>query len=127
MKIKITFPPSEYYSEAFKRQVVGEYERGGVTKDDLMEKYQIGGHCSVLRWCRKYGKLNYTPRKGIQGRPMKDPQKRKMKELDQELKETKEKLVVYEKLIEITNRELGEDVLKKIATKLSKSWPPKVG
>jgi NTP pyrophosphatase (non-canonical NTP hydrolase) len=58
---------------------------------------------------------------------MKDPQKRKMKELEQELKETKEKLVVYEKLVEITNRELGEDVLKKIVAKLSKNWPPKVG
>jgi transposase-like protein len=126
MKIKITLPRSDLYGEAFKRQVVGEYERGGVTKNDLMRKYEIGGHCSVLRWCRKYGKLNYTP-KGIQGRPMKDPQRRKIKELEQELKETKEKLEVYEKLIEITNRELGEDVLKKIATKLSKNWQAKVG
>lgn len=126
MKIKITLPRSDLYSEAFKQQVVGEYERGGVTKNDLMRKYEIGGHCSVLRWCRKYGKLNYTP-KGKQGRPMKDPQRRKIKELEQELKKAKEKLVVYEKLIEITNHELGEDVLKKIATKLSKNWQAKVG
>lgn len=126
MKIKITFPRSKFYSEAFKRQVVGEYERGGVRKNDLKSKYQIGGHCSVLRWCRKYGRLYYPP-KGKQGRPMKDPQKRKIKELEQELTEAKEKLLVYEKLIEITNRELGEDVRKNIATKLSKNWHPKAG
>jgi hypothetical protein len=55
-----------------------------------------------------------------------NPQKRKIKDLEQELIEAKEKLLVYEKLIEITNRELGADVQKNIAAKLSKNWPPKV-
>ena len=45
--------------------------------------------------------------------------------LEHELKEAKEKLRVYEKLIEVTNRELGIDIQKKIATKLSKNWQPK--
>jgi hypothetical protein len=56
---------------------------------------------------------------------LKDPQQRRIKELEAELKEAKEKLMVYEKLIEITNRNLGEDVRKNIATKLSENWPPK--
>jgi transposase len=126
MKLKITFPCESQYSDAFKRQVVGEYEHGGVTKDDLMRKYQIRGHSTVLLWCRKYGKLPYQAT-GSQGRPMKDPQKKKIKELEHELKKAKEQLMVYEKLIEITNRELDVDIQKKIATKLSKNWHPKVG
>ena len=126
MKVKIAFPRLEFYGEAFKRQVVGEYERGGIGINDLRRKYQIKGHCTILRWCRKYGRLNY-PETGVQGRPIKDPQKRKIKELERELMETKEKLLVYEKLVEITNRELGEDVRKNIATKLSENWHPKVG
>ncbi len=124
MKVKIAFPRARKYSEAFKRQVVGEYERGGVTRDALLEKYHIGGHSAVLLWCRKYGRLSY-PTTGVPGRPMKDPQKNKIRMLEHELKEAKEKLRVYEKLIEVTNRELGIDIQKKIATKLSKNWQPK--
>jgi transposase len=124
MKSTENTPKQKRYSEAFKRQVVREYERGGYSKDDLMAKYQIGGNSSVLQWCRKYGRLHYPKNYSI-GRPLKDPQQRRIKELEHELKEVKEKLMVYEKLMEITNRELGEDVRKNIATKLSENWQPK--
>jgi uncharacterized protein YeeX (DUF496 family) len=56
---------------------------------------------------------------------LQDPQQRRIKELERKLKDSQEKILVYEKLIEITNRELGEDVRKKIATKLSEQWQPK--
>jgi uncharacterized protein YeeX (DUF496 family) len=61
----------------------------------------------------------------MRGRPLQDPQQRRIKELERKLKDSQEKILVYEKLIEITNRELGEDVLKKIVTKLSEKWQPK--
>lgn len=124
MNIRLYIPTQSQYSEAFKRQVVREYEQGGQTKDGLMEKYQIKGHSQVLEWCRKYGKLAY-PITSTRGRPLKDPQQRRIKELERELNESKEKIIVYEKLIEITNRELGRDIRKKIATKLSESWQEK--
>lgn len=124
MKIKLCLPNSERYSAAFRRQVVREYEQGGVTKDALMEKYHIGGKSTVLQWCRKYGRLAY-PSTGTRGRPLSDPQQRRIKELERKLKDSQEKILVYEKLIEITNRELGEDVRKKIVTKLSEKWQPK--
>ena len=56
---------------------------------------------------------------------MKDPQKQIIKELELELKEAREKILVYEKLIEIAKRESGIDVIKNIDTKLSKNWQPK--
>jgi transposase len=124
MKIKLRIPNNERYSEAFRRQVVREFELGGITKDGLKDKYQIRGKSTILQWCRKYGRLAYTST-GMRGRPLQDPQQRRIKELERKLKDSQEKILVYEKLIEITNRELGEDVRKKIVTKLSEKWQPK--
>lgn len=53
---------------------------------------------------------------------MKDPEKQRIKELEYELKKAKEKLVIYEKLIEVTKRESGIDILKNTDTKLSENW-----
>jgi transposase-like protein len=118
-------PPSETtYSQAFKLKVVREYELGYHTKDSLMNKYKIGGHSTVLQWCRKYGKLYYS-KTTMPGRPLKDPQKQRIKELEYELKQAREKILVYEKLIEVTKRETGIDVRKNIDTKLSENWQPK--
>ncbi len=124
MKIGKTTPAPATYSQAFKLQVVREYERGNHTKDSLMSKYQIGGHSTVLQWCRKYGKLYYS-KKTLPGRPLKDPQKQRIKELEYELKQAREKILVYEKLLEVNKRETGIDVRKNIDTKLSGNWQPK--
>jgi transposase len=116
IKIKITVPV-KHYSESFKRMVVCEYERGILNKDQLQIKYGIGGHSRILEWCRKYGKLHY-PSKGINiGRPMKDPQKQRIKELEQQLKEEKLKVIAYQKLISIAEQEEGISILKKDVTK----------
>ncbi len=42
------------YSEAFKRQVVQEYEAGASLKY-LQQKYGIGSHNTIKRWVRRYG------------------------------------------------------------------------
>lgn len=113
-------PPKPHYGEAFKKQIVREFEQGLLNKDQLQYKYGLGGKSTVLEWCRKYGKFAYnTPTQN--GRPMKDPQKQRIKELEKKLKAAELKLKVYDKLIEITNRELNHDVVKKIEAELSKS------
>lgn len=113
--------PAKKYSFAFKRMVICEYEKGILNKDQLQIKYGIGGNSRILTWCRKYGKLHY-PEKGENiGRPMKDPQKRKIKELEKQLADEKLKVIAYEKLIEITEREEGISILKKDAAKQLKS------
>jgi transposase len=122
-QVKVTLrrpSPCQKFSEAFKKEVVREFERGGVSKDQLMEKYGLKGKSQVLKWCRKYGSFAYcTPAQN--GRPMKDPQKQRIKELERKLKAAEEKLMVYDKLIEVTNRELNTDIVKKIEAKLSES------
>jgi hypothetical protein len=74
----------------------------------------------ILEWCRKYGRFAYdTPT--TNGRPLKDPQKQRIKELEKKLKTAELKLKVYDKLIEITSRELDQDIVKKIEARLSRS------
>ena len=112
--------PFKSYSAVFKKQVVREFEKGGVSKDQLQKKYGLNGKSQLLSWCRKYGKFAY-PTNLTTGRPMKDPQKQRIKELEKKLKAAELKLKVYDKLIEVTNRELDADIIKKIEAKLSES------
>jgi hypothetical protein len=120
IRVKITVP-ARFYGEAFKRMVVREFERGALNKDQLQAKYGIGGNSRVLQWCRKYGKLHYPQAGAITGRPMKDPQKQRIKELERQLAEERLKVAAYQKLIEVAEREEGISILKKGAAKQSKS------
>jgi transposase len=120
IRVKITVPAKKY-SDVFKQMVVQEYEKGILNKDELKKKYRIGGHSRILTWCRKFGKLHY-PEKGTNiGRSMKDPQKQRIKALERQLAEEKLKVIAYEKLIEIAEREEGISILKKGVAKQLKS------
>jgi len=76
--------PRKHFSQAFKKKVVAEFERGFLNKDQLQAKYGLRGNSAVLKWCQKYGKLHYA-QKGELGRPMKDPQKQRIKDLEKQL------------------------------------------
>jgi len=120
IRVRITVPAKKY-SDTFKKMVVREYEKGFLNKDETQLKYGIAGHSRVLEWCRKFGKLHY-PEKGTNiGRPMKDPQKQRIKELERQLAEERLKVIAYEKLIQIAEREEGISILKKDAAKQLKS------
>jgi len=49
----------------------------------------------VLTWCRKFGKLHYPEKGKTIGRPMKDPQKQRIKELEKQLAEEKLKVIPF--------------------------------
>lgn len=52
------------YSEAFKRQVVGELERGKhVSIETARRAYGIGGATTVTKWIRKYGREDLLPKR----------------------------------------------------------------
>jgi len=46
------------YSEAFKHQVVREYEAGTIARW-LMQKYGIGGDSTIKRWVHQYGREGF--------------------------------------------------------------------
>lgn len=114
--------PAGRYRESFKKKVVQEYEQGFLNKDQLQQKYGIGGHSRILQWCRKYGNLHY-PEKSSLGRPMKDPQKQRIKDLEKQLEDARLKLLAYEKLIATAETEQGISILKKDVVKQSVSCP----
>lgn len=115
-KIEIT---PQIYSEAFKRQVVSEFERGLFTKSELRRRYNILGNSCIPRWLKKYGKFTYEDKITF-GRPMKDPQQQRMKELEAQLAKKEEELKVFKRFIEIAERELKIDIVKKSGSKQSK-------
>ena len=104
--------PRKHFSQSFKKKVVAEFERGFLNKDQLQAKYGIRGNSAVLKWCRKYGKLHYSEKGGL-GRPMKDPQKQRIKDLEKQLADAKLKIEACQKLIEISEAEEKISVLKK--------------
>ena len=116
--------PQKCFSESFKKQVVCEFEQGNSSKRQLQEKYGLKGNCQILKWCRKYGKFVY-PQKQVIDRSMKDLQKQKIRALEAKLKAVELRLQVYDKLIEVTNRELNTDIIKKIEARLSENWQQK--
>lgn len=121
LKAKAT-PQVKAYSEAFKLTVVREFEKGILNKDQIQIKYGIGGNSRVLEWCRKYGKLHY-PKKGFLGRPMKDPQKQRIRELERQLEEANLKILAYQKLISNAEQAEGISILKKDVAKQLMSLP----
>lgn len=115
------------YSEAFKRQVVAEYEAGS-TIADLKKKYGIAGGQTVQRWIKKYAK------EGLRHDVVRIQQAdeiNRIKELEAEVKELKQALgeVTFEKLAleSIVDELLEEDpeAIKKNEPPSSSDVPPK--
>lgn len=117
-ELKKVFPP-QTYSEVFKKQVVKEFEQGLFNKAELRRRYNIRGNSCIHRWLKKYGKFTYHDKLTL-GRPMKDPQSQRIKELEAQLAKKEEELLVFKKFIEIAERELKVEIVKKFGSKQSK-------
>lgn len=115
---KKPLPPS-VFSEVFKRAVVKEFEQGLFTKAELRRRHNIHGHDAIDKWLKKYGKFTYHTKLTI-GRPMKDPQSQRIKELEAQLLKKEQELLIFRKFIEIAERELKIEIVKKSGSKQSK-------
>lgn len=118
------------YGEAFKRMVVAEFESGVLTKANLKRKYGIPGHSTLDRWLIKYGRYKYLSSSSI-GRPLKDKDQQRIKELEAELRKREKELerqlkqkdaelAAYKRFIEIAESELNIKIVKKSGAKRSK-------
>jgi transposase len=115
------------YSEAFRRQVVAEYESG--TKiSSLQKKYGINGGTTVQSWIKKYAKAGFRHELV---RIQTAEEVNRVKELEKQVKELEQALgkVMLEKLkLESILEELGEgqgDEVKKNAAPLSNGSSPR--
>jgi transposase len=113
------------FTEAFKRHVVGEVESGRISQSEANLRYGILGHSTILKWCRKYGKLpsHRTKKAGLQKMGKKELEllhmQNEIKALRQELEDARFKNVVLETLVDVAERELQIPIRKKFGAKRS--------
>lgn len=121
--------PQRRYSEAFKMQVISELESGKVrSQSEAQEKFGIPGAMTIHHWLKKYGKQSLIP--GVL-RVEKPGEADRIKELQKELKRTKQALadshldaVLYKSWFKVACLEFGvqdiEGFKKKLESRLSK-------
>ena len=115
------------YSEAFKRQVVAEYETG-ISISDLQKKYGITGGMTIPNWVKKYAKQGFRHELV---RIQTAEEVNRVKELEQQVQELEQTLgkVVLEKLklesiLEVLEERYGVEV-KKNAVRSSQDFSKK--
>jgi transposase len=108
------------YSLAFKLSVVDQVEKGEMTCIEAQKRYGIQGKSTVLVWCRKHGLQDWMYPRGRSTRRTKmtdslakplTPEQR-IKELERQLKEEKEKAALFEAVIGIMRDDYGITVKK---------------
>ena len=119
------------YSDCFKRSIVEEIEKNGLSIEDFRRKYGIGGSSTIQKWLKKYGK-NHLLNKMVRVETLDEVQK--IKALETELKNVKEAFanlslrnLVLETYLEEFGKETGrtDEIKKKYAQELSKYFPNK--
>ena len=119
------------YSDCFKRSIVEEIEKNGLSIEDCRRKYAIGGSTTIQKWLKKYGK-NHLLNKIVRVETIDEIQE--INALKKEIKALKEafanlslKNLVLETYLEEFGKETGrtDEIKKKYAQELSKYFPNK--
>lgn len=108
------------YSLAFKLSVVEQVEKGELSYKQAQQRYGIQGRSTVLVWCRKHGLQDWMSPSGRQqtssGMSEKEPKaltpEQRIKELEVQLKQAKEKAALFEAVVDIMRRDYGVVVKK---------------
>ena len=119
------------YSDAFQRKVVGEIERGDLSISQAQLLYDIGGSETIQRWMRKLGK-NHLISKRVRIEMADDINKIKAleaekRELEAALAQAHLRIRSVESMLELAGKEVGQDLLKKYAARVSGSSRKKPG
>ena len=119
------------YSDCFKRSIVEEIEKNGLSIEDCRRKYAIGGSTTIQKWLKKYGK-NHLLNKIVRVETIDEIQEiNALKKENKALKEAFANLslrnLVLETYLEEFGKETGrtDEIKKKYAQELSKYFPNK--
>ena len=110
-------PTAKKYSEAFKRQMVRDLEKGLITASEVRRRYGVSGSMTITRWLTKYGKAEKVARgevaapKSIESRRVLFLEQ-KNRELEQALARLTIENVALESLIEEAQCHTGIDLKK---------------
>ena len=119
------------YTLAFKLAVVEQVEKGELSCQQAQERYGIQGKSTVLVWLRKHGRQNWgaMAHYGHMSQPAQStnspsltPEQR-IKELEVQLKEAREKSQFFEAVIDVLKKDYGVRVVKKPVGKSSRKSP----
>jgi len=121
------------YTLAFKRAVIEQVEKGELSYKQAQERYGIQGRSTVLVWLRKHGRQNWgamasygrmtDPTQSSNGQGL-TPEQR-IKELEVQLKEAREKSQFFEAVIDVLKKDYGVRVVKKPVGKSLRKSPSK--
>lgn len=108
------------YSEAFKRQVVSEYE-AGASCQKLSQKYGITGKNTVTGWVRRYATQGLRQELVVIQRPEERHElhslKQRLRDLEQVVAQLSVEKIVLQASLDEAEARLGEPVKKKGAAK----------
>lgn len=111
----------QFYSEEFKWKVVKEVLSGELSRSEAKKKYNIGSNSAILYWMRQFSgvenpresrMLFMTDKKTITNDKLSKEQK-KIKQLEEALRMEKNRVLLYEAMMEIAEEDYGIEIRKK--------------
>ncbi len=109
------------YNLGFKLAVINEVEKGNYTYKQVQKAYGIQGKSTVLVWLRKYGTLDWiNPNQRSMPRSKETPAQ-KIKRLERQLSDEKLKNKLLNTMIDISDKQLGTSIRKKLLSQQSKA------
>lgn len=108
------------YTLGFKLLVVASVEAGEMTYKQAQKVYGIQGRSTVLTWCRKHGKLNWSdPARMIMPKSPKatETPAQKIKRLERELEDERLRNLLLNEVVDILDTEHGLGLRKKLIAK----------
>lgn len=121
------------YTLAFKLAVVEQVEKGELSYRQAQTRYGIQGRSTVLMWLRKHGRQDWglvRPSWGMTAPEKSSPPQsltpeQRIKELEVQLKEAREKAQLFEAVLDVLQKDYGVRIVKKPLGKSSRKDPSK--
>lgn len=121
IKKKVEKRSQRDYNLGFKLAVVSQVEKGEMTYKQAQKCYGIQGRSTVLVWLRKYGSLDWSNPKRyfMSNSRSKETPAQKIKRLEKELSDERLKNEILNMAINISDKEQGTSIRKKVLPKQS--------
>ena len=109
------------YNLGFKLALVSEVEKGNYTYKQIQESYGIQGRSTVLVWLRKYGTLDWSNPNLRKMPKSKETPAQKIKRLEKALEDEKLRNLLLNTMIDVSDKQFGTTIRKKLLSQQSKS------
>jgi transposase-like protein len=109
------------YNLGFKFALVNEVEKGNYTYRQIQKAYGIQGRSTVFVWLRKYGTLDWSQPNLHHMPKSKETPAQKIKRLERELEDERLKNLLLNTMIDVSDKQFGTSIRKKLSSQQSKS------